>query len=327
VQEEPPPYRPSRQVVIAGSDLLQPLGHSGLDQFILEMGVEGLSAGREIGGLQGRATALADFAVKNPDALTREGEPIGLAVVRRAAEVDIDNPHQIQRNIRPDSRARFWRGLERDGFRYDGGAFSPIVAADQPAAPVPDRSTPAQAGADDMSGIKRIDHRLGRPAYVEDDPAPTVVAPKGKPKVFIVHGRDDNSKETVARFIEKIGLEAVILHERPNSGRTLITKFQEESSDAAFALILMTPDDFGGLAGQEPQRRARQNVVFELGFFIGKLDAKRVCALVESPLERPSDFDGVAYIEYGPTTNWRMGVARELQAAGVAFDHSKVIQS
>lgn len=88
VQEEPPPYRPSRQVVIAGSDLLQPLGHSGLDQFILEMGVEGLSAGREIGGLQGRATALADFAVKNPDALTHEGEPIGLAVVRRFRDVD-----------------------------------------------------------------------------------------------------------------------------------------------------------------------------------------------------------------------------------------------
>jgi predicted nucleotide-binding protein len=64
-------------------------------------------------------------------------------------------------------------------------------------------------------------------------------------KVFVVHGHDDAAKQGVARFIEKLGFEAIILHERPNKGRTIITKFREESTDVGFAVVLMTPDDVG----------------------------------------------------------------------------------
>ncbi|WP_394841409.1 nucleotide-binding protein [Pendulispora brunnea] len=93
-------------------------------------------------------------------------------------------------------------------------------------------------------------------------------------KVFIVHGRNDAVKYEVARFLEQIGIEAVILHERPNGGRTLITKFQEESAGIRFAVVVMTPDDRGGMAGEAQKARARQ-MIFELGFFIGNLGPER----------------------------------------------------
>lgn len=143
-------------------------------------------------------------------------------------------------------------------------------------------------------------------------------------RVFIVHGRNDGAKQEVARFLQQIGIEPVILHERPNAGRTLITKFQEESAGIPFAVVLMTPDDLGGLAGEPQKNRARQNVIFELGFFIGKLGAPKVCALVAGDIEKPSDFDAIVYIQYGPNTGWKTELARELRHAGVKLDPNRV---
>jgi predicted nucleotide-binding protein len=147
-------------------------------------------------------------------------------------------------------------------------------------------------------------------------------------KVFVVHGHDGEARQTVARFIEKLGFEAVILHERPNNGRTIITKFREEAAGVGFAVVLMTPDDVGGTAlghAAPPVRaRARQNVVFELGFFIGELGPARVAALVKGEIERPSDFDGVVYIDLDDGGAWKMMLAREFREAGLSFDANKV---
>ena len=148
--------------------------------------------------------------------------------------------------------------------------------------------------------------------------------PRSLSKVFIVHGHDEGARETVARFIEKIGLQAVILHERANKGRTIITKFREEAADIGFAVVLMTPDDQGGKAGAQLNARARQNVVFELGFFIGALGADRVAALVKGDVERPSDFEGVLYISLDQT-HWKTDLDRELQAAGFKINWNKVM--
>ena len=119
-------------------------------------------------------------------------------------------------------------------------------------------------------------------------------------KVFLVHGHDGEVREAVARFIsERLGLEPVILHERPNKGRTIITKFREEAAGISFAVVLMTADDLGkASAAPDLQPRARQNVVFELGFFIGALGPEHVAAIVKGTIERPSDFDGVVYISF-----------------------------
>ncbi|MGB8278564.1 MAG: nucleotide-binding protein [Methylovirgula sp.] len=154
-----------------------------------------------------------------------------------------------------------------------------------------------------------------------------IVAKANSRKVFVVHGHDNEAKNEVARFLSKIGLEEIILHERPNIGRHLLTKFQEESEGAGFAVILMTPDDEAGALGTPPRKRARQNVVFELGFFIGRLGAPYVAALVKGDIEKPSDFDGVAYIELDAKGAWKGLLARELQAVNIPFDPAKVFSA
>jgi hypothetical protein len=162
--------------------------------------------------------------------------------------------------------------------------------------------------------------------FVGESPAQGREIPITK-RVFLVHGRDGAIKNEVARFLEKLGLEVVILHERPNKGRTLITKFQEESSDVSFAIVLVTPDDMGGLADGDAQPRARQNVVFELGFFIGRLGPERVCALMADGVEKPSDYDGVAYVPLDPNGGWKSDLTRELAAARIPVDFSKAFGS
>lgn len=153
-------------------------------------------------------------------------------------------------------------------------------------------------------------------------PAFDVTAPRSR--VFVVHGRDDKAKLAVARFLERIGIEALILHEQPNAGRTLIVKFQQIAAGADFAVVLVTPDDVGGLDEHALKRRARQNVIFELGFFIGKLGPEKVCALVSENVEKPSDFDGVVYVPLASGDGWKLELARELKAAGIRFEVAKM---
>lgn len=145
--------------------------------------------------------------------------------------------------------------------------------------------------------------------------------------VFIIHGRDDGTKETVARFIEQLGLNPIILHEKPNQGQTIIEKF-ERHAEVAFAIALLTPDDIGGLAGDEQslKPRARQNVIFELGYFTGKLDRGRVCALKGENVEIPSDYDGVLYIPLDGSGGWKMILMRELKNAGFQVDVNRVLE-
>jgi predicted nucleotide-binding protein len=176
--------------------------------------------------------------------------------------------------------------------------------------------------------IRGLEERLESQAQVSGYAAPATLSNLAARKVFVVHGHDEGARESVARFLDKLDLESIILHERPNKGRTLITKFREESADIGFAVVLMTPDDQGGKAGQaDTQPRARQNVVFELGFFIGALGPERVAALVKGDIERPSDFDGVVYIDLDDAGGWKQQLGRELQAAGFEIDWKKVMRS
>lgn len=140
--------------------------------------------------------------------------------------------------------------------------------------------------------------------------------------VFIVHGRDDGAREIVARFVEKLGLKAIVLAEVPSEGRTIIEKF-EAHANVGYAIVLLTADDTGALEGEESRPRARQNVIFELGFFIGKLGRKYVCALTKGDPEVPSDYAGVAYIPMDGASQWEMSLIRELKAAGLDVDANK----
>ncbi len=139
-------------------------------------------------------------------------------------------------------------------------------------------------------------------------------------RIFIVHGRDNDPKEAVARFVGSLGYEPVILHEQANKGRTIIEKFRDEAADVGFAIVLMTPDD----KMSDNVLRARQNVILELGFFLGALGPDRVAAIVKGEIERPSDFDGVVYLPYD--AGWKAALGKELQAAGYNVDWNKIMR-
>lgn len=144
-------------------------------------------------------------------------------------------------------------------------------------------------------------------------------------KVFIVHGRDELAKTETARFIEKLGFSAIILHELASSGKTIIEKI-EAHTNVGFAIILYTPCDTGGLAGEKTQKsRARQNVVFEHGYLIGKLGRHNVCALVKGDVDTPNDISGVVYVPLDSHNAWHLSVAKELRNAGYSFDMNKII--
>jgi len=144
-------------------------------------------------------------------------------------------------------------------------------------------------------------------------------------RVFVVHGRDEAAKHSVARFLEtKVRLEPVILSERPNQGRSILTKFQQEAEGVEFAVVIMTADERGDIhiVGTPADnitgiKRARQNVVFELGFFIGKFGPERVCALVAEGVEIPSDFHGIVYIPFDNNDGWQRRLVTELQSADI----------
>ena len=147
-------------------------------------------------------------------------------------------------------------------------------------------------------------------------------------KVFVIHGRDEVAKQTVARFLETLGLEPVILHEQANQGRTIIEKF-EDHAHVGFAVALLTPDDVGSLKEERNNLnpRARQNVIFEFGYFIGKLGRKRVCALVKGDVEKPSDYRWGPYIPFDDSDGWKMRLIKELKSAEFEIDANKAISS
>ena len=146
--------------------------------------------------------------------------------------------------------------------------------------------------------------------------------------IFVVHGRDTGTKETLMRFLENLKLHPIILQELPDQGRAIIEKFEDFANGAGFAVVLFTPDDEGSLAdetnGLEP--RARQNVIFELGYFIGKLGRDRVCVLVKGKVGMLSDYEGVLYILFDDNYGWQLKLVRELQSAGFNVDANDAIR-
>ena len=139
-------------------------------------------------------------------------------------------------------------------------------------------------------------------------------------RVFIVHGHGEAVKERTARFVSKLGLEPIILHEQASRGKTIIEKL-EHYTDVGFALVLYTEDDLGNTAGEAEKGtlnpRARQNVVFEHGILVGLLSRERVMTIVDGNVELPGDISGVVYIS---DSVWQLTVAKELKSAGYEID-------
>jgi predicted nucleotide-binding protein len=178
---------------------------------------------------------------------------------------------------------------------------------------------------------ERLDLIEDTPEPIAEKAAPSAgVSTKSSRDVFIVHGRDEEAKSVVARCLTTLNLNPIILMDQPNQGATVIEKF-EKNSDVGFAIVLITPDDVGGLTqdfeknstGLQP--RARQNVVLELGYFVGRLGRPRVFALKKGEVELPSDIIGVVTTPMDAGGAWKLALGRELKAAKIDVDMNKLI--
>lgn len=149
--------------------------------------------------------------------------------------------------------------------------------------------------------------------------------------VFVVHGHNGEVKESVARFLTKLGLEPVILQEQINKGMTLIEKFETFASRAGFAVVVMTPDDVGypvpkgGEIEPDKKLRPRQNVILELGYFVAKLGREKTFVLCSEGIEIPSDIMGIVYTPIDKNNGWKLALAKELQEAKFPVDLNKAI--
>jgi len=158
---------------------------------------------------------------------------------------------------------------------------------------------------DDLRGSKKVIHK----------------------EIFVVHGHDVALRESVARYLERLELIPIVLHEQKHQGHTIIEKFETNAKRATFAIVLLTADDLGkskGGADDKLQPRARQNVVFELGFFIAKLSRSKVCILYENGVDLPSDLHGMIYVPYDDRGSWKLELARHMKDAGIPCDLNKV---
>ena len=137
-------------------------------------------------------------------------------------------------------------------------------------------------------------------------------------KVFIVHGHDGKLKYKTAELLRKLGIEPIILHDQPNSCRTIIEKIEDFGSEASAAIILFTPDDVGkAVSEEEPRARGRQNVVFEAGYFMGLLGRSNTILIrSDDSIELPGDLSGVVYSDDAS----EFTIARELKAMGFNID-------
>ncbi|MBO7617875.1 MAG: nucleotide-binding protein [Bacteroidales bacterium] len=154
--------------------------------------------------------------------------------------------------------------------------------------------------------------------------------------IFIVHGHNEEMKQTVARVVTRLGLNPIILHEQANEGRTIIDKFEFNAENIQFAIILLSGDDLAASikdlegvkdedVGKRLEKRARQNVVFEMGYFAGKLGRSKLFYLLQDGVIKPGDLDGLVYTPYDAVGAWKFGLVKELKACGYDVDANRVL--
>ncbi len=141
--------------------------------------------------------------------------------------------------------------------------------------------------------------------------------------VFISYGQDEETKATVAKFVENLGLTVTVLDEQPSNELTVIENLEKYANDTGFAIALLTPDDVGALkdeADRQLNPRAHQNVIFELGYFIGKLNPNRVCLLYKEGVELPSGIHDVVYVPMDSGDGWKLKLSQGMRNAGLSVE-------
>jgi predicted nucleotide-binding protein len=176
-----------------------------------------------------------------------------------------------------------------------------------------------------INTLRSIGERLEFLAEPVPEAETRPTTPGGR-QVFVVHGRDRALREQVARLLDRLDLEPIVLEEQAGRGRTILEKFEDHALSVGYAVVLMTADDFGRGPDEadwpENPNRARQNVVLELGYFMGALGRPRVAALLAPGVEQPSDIHGLLYISTAGA--WELQLAKEMRDAGLPVDLNRL---
>lgn len=204
--------------------------------------------------------------------------------------------------------------------RYSPQVFSPDSQPDTAAY----RRRGVKSALALLAGAKLELQLTDEPSMKPQDDASDAVNAPAAGRVFIVHGHDSSLKHEAARFLRDLtGEEPVILHEQPDGGRSLIEKFEASAATTGYAVVLLTGDDLGRAKTETTDRpRARQNVVFEMGFFFGSLGRGNVAVIHDDGVEEPGDVRGMLYVPRDDAGGWKTRIAREIDHAGIAVDWS-----
>jgi predicted nucleotide-binding protein len=279
-----------------------------------------------------RARVAVDVVVALRDALQRSREPVGPGVAR---EQPVDSAtwqeqsHGLGAIEDPSHPAELlpvaqeeWQlaGEDSQLAKNDSRSEQPALAARSELAPLSDAA--ATRAEEPIGGNELVAKSNG------SVPTTTSAGPKldRSREVFLVHGRNEQVRHAVAHLLGRAGQhEVTILNERPNDRKMLVEQFEPRSPGSRYAIVLLTADDVGAPrldSEREPyySPRARQGVVFELGFLVAALTPRCVCVLYEDGVELPCDLDGITYIRLDLTGAWQSKLLLQLRSAGFDYD-------
>jgi predicted nucleotide-binding protein len=142
-------------------------------------------------------------------------------------------------------------------------------------------------------------------------------------------------------MLNELGFNPIVLHEQASGGLTIAEKLEKYAGKIGYAFIILTPDDIGAPVGELEQafsniektfdtiqaiqrelsrtfkRRARQNVVLEFGYLMGRLSREKICCLYKGDIELPSDMHGICYVHFNNSVNEvKDMVLKELKEVG-----------
>lgn len=270
----------------------------------------------------------SDFKERLTKRIT-EGEELFSRTIKTNQELDtLDNDYslwneynyEMLKQVFNNPQNEYLESYDHSGYTFMGGQMGEV-----PNDPVKSQKNLIEYKLKNLKGLFSKSELLK--STVADTETPTMTKTKNLSmnEVFIVHGHDDLAKTKAARFIEKLGLKPIILHEQINSGKTIIEKI-EEFSNVGFGVVLYTPCDTGSKKGDEKNSkdRARQNVVFEHGYLIGKIGRENVSALVKGDIEVPNDISGVVYVKMDDDDSWQLKIAKELRNSGYNIDLNRL---
>ena len=155
------------------------------------------------------------------------------------------------------------------------------------------------------------------------------VAGDERTKIFIVHGHDTAALEQLELILRRLGLDPFILQNNDGGGNTIIEALEQQIyEEAAFGIILMTPDDYGyakAKGDEATQPRARQNVILEMGMVLASLGRDRMAILKKGALEHPSDVDGVLRLDFNDhVKEVAVRLATRMKKAGIKIDDALI---